>query len=73
MSANRFRRTGSDVARRIEDEAIDAVTDVRARRRCHYDRAGLDAIMSAVHLWAETGHVPGWDAHLGDDGGDWAA
>ncbi|WP_280256160.1 hypothetical protein [Nocardia wallacei] len=55
-----------------EADAIDAVVDIRARRRCHYERSGMDPVSLAAHLWAETGHVPGWDAGL-DDGGDWAA
>ncbi|MBF6174290.1 hypothetical protein [Nocardia blacklockiae] len=61
-----------DTALRQEEDAIDAVVDIRSRRRCHYERSGLDAVSLAVHLWAETGHVPGWDEGL-DDGGDWAA
>ncbi len=72
MNTNHFQDIDDDRARRLEDEAIDAVIDIRARRRCHYDRAGLDPITAAAHLWAETGHVPGWDRNADDDGG-WAA
>ncbi|NQE87575.1 hypothetical protein [Nocardia terpenica] len=66
----------SRLAQRLEDEAIDAVVDVRARRRCHYNRAGLDPVTAAVQLWAETGHAPGWNTNLDDaldDGEEWAA
>ncbi|RDI48532.1 hypothetical protein [Nocardia mexicana] len=61
-----------DAALRMEEDVIDAVVDIRSRRRCHYERSGLDPITTAVHLWAETGEMPGWDAGL-DDGGGWAA
>ncbi|MBF6171524.1 hypothetical protein [Nocardia blacklockiae] len=61
-----------DTALQQEEDAIDAVIDIRSRRRCHYERSGFDPVSLAVHLWAETGHVPGWDEGL-DDGGDWAA
>ncbi|WP_063057653.1 hypothetical protein [Nocardia sienata] len=53
------------------------VVDLAARRRCALERAGHDPISVAVHLLAETGHVPGWDfTTYHDDGGDgsgWAA
>jgi|GEM_PF-3731315 len=77
MSTNNIRGIDRNLAERLEAEAVDAVTDIRSRRRCHYDRSGLDPVSLAVHLWADTGHVPGWndnlDTEVDDDGGDWAA
>lgn len=80
MSINEIRRQNRSRAERLEDEAAAAtITDIRARRRCHYERSGMDPISLAVHLWAETGHVPGWDAGIdySNDGNDfdggWAA
>lgn len=51
------------------------VVDLGARRRCRAERAGLDPVSVAVHLWAETGSTPEWDyAAYADDGGSgWAA
>ena len=76
MSVNRIRHTERNTSARLEADAIDAVVDIRSRRRCHYERSGLDPVSLAVHAWAETGHVPGWDAGIDFDGygdGDWAA
>ncbi len=78
VDTNNIRRSGRSMAERLEAEAVDAVTDVRARRSCHYQRSGLDPVSLAVHLWAETGEVPGWDDGADqvddmDDGGGWAA
>ncbi|MFI5777409.1 hypothetical protein [Nocardia sp. NPDC051570] len=72
MRTNNIRRVERANAARLEAEAVDAVVDIRGRRRCHYERSGMDPVSLAVHLWAETGEVPGWDTGL-DDGGDWAA
>ncbi|MFI5783416.1 hypothetical protein [Nocardia sp. NPDC051570] len=77
MHDNDIQPFRSRLAQRLEDEAIDAVVDLRARRRCHYNRAGLDPVTAAVQLWAETGHVPGWNDSVDngnfDDGEGWAA
>ncbi|AHH17267.1 hypothetical protein NONO_c24710 [Nocardia nova SH22a] len=76
MNSNKFRSARGGRAARLEAEELDAVVDIRARRRCHYERSGMDSVTAAVHLWAETGHVPGWEDGIGsddDDGGDWAA
>ncbi len=79
MSTKDIRRYDRSRAQRSQDEtAVDAVTDIRSRRRCHYERSGLDPVSLAVHLWAETGEVPGWDDGADqvddmDDGGGWAA
>lgn len=76
MNNNRICRMERERVARLEAEAIDAVIDIRSRRRCHYERSGLDPVSLAVHAWAETGHVPGWDAGIDFDGygdGDWAA
>lgn len=72
MNANNNSRRSRKV-RRLDSEDIDTVVDIRSRRRCHYQRSGMDPISLAVHVWAETGHVPDWDD--GYDGGDdgWAA
>ncbi|WP_040817358.1 hypothetical protein [Nocardia jiangxiensis] len=76
MSTNTFRGRGR--AARLEAEALDAVIDIRTRRRAHYERSGLDPVSLAVHAWAETGHVPGWDEGIdytddNDFDGGWAA
>lgn len=73
MDNNRIRRFRSSMAARLEDEAIDAVVDLRARRRCHYDRAGMSPAEVAAHLLADTGDLPGWDDGIGYDEGDWAS
>jgi hypothetical protein len=77
MSVSEIRRYNRTRAERLQQEAALAeVTDIRSRRRCHYERSGLDPVSLAVHLWAETGEVPGWDAGIDYDGygdGDWAA
>ncbi|WP_280452221.1 hypothetical protein [Nocardia cyriacigeorgica] len=54
---------------KIIRESVDAVIDLRSVRRCQLERSGLDPVAVAVHLLAETGSAPGWDADL--DG--WAA
>ncbi|MQY19336.1 hypothetical protein [Nocardia macrotermitis] len=75
MSINDFQRPGH--AARLEAEALDAVVDLRVRRRCHYERSGMDSMSLAVHLWADTGDVPGWadgiDSDSDDTDGGWAA
>ncbi|NEW53743.1 hypothetical protein GV792_27355 [Nocardia cyriacigeorgica] len=53
----------------ITRESVDAVIDMRSRRRCQLERGGLDPVAVAVNLLAETGSAPGWDNDL--DG--WAA
>ena len=76
MSVNKIRSSERARAARLEADAIDAVVDIRSRRRCHYERSGMDPISLAVHAWAETGHVPGWDDGIDYDGygdGGWAA
>ncbi|WP_280377298.1 hypothetical protein [Nocardia wallacei] len=72
MSRRNF-RDYQDSALWREADAIDAVVDIRSRRRCHYERSGMDPVTVAAHLWAETGHVPGWDLSDSDDDGGWAA
>lgn len=61
----------------IPSDTTADVVDLAARRRCALERAGHDPVSVAVHLLAETGHVPGWDfTTYHDDGGDgsgWAA
>ncbi|WP_433756433.1 hypothetical protein [Nocardia sp. CA-135398] len=67
--------------RRIDDnnrDELDAVVHLRSARRCHLERRGLDSIMIAVHLLAETGDLPGWDDAIDNENGDdsdweWAA
>ncbi|MBF6334239.1 hypothetical protein [Nocardia transvalensis] len=69
-----IRRVHTSSTRHIDREDIDAVVHIRSRRRCQFERAGMDPASIAVHLLAETGDVPGWDTGLDDDGGeDWAA
>ena len=77
MSTNEIRRYNRSRVQRSQDETtVDAVTDIRSRRRCHYERSGLDSVSLAVHLWAETGEVPGWndgvDSETDDEEG-WVA
>ncbi|MGW0182853.1 hypothetical protein [Nocardia sp. NPDC003345] len=56
-------------------ESADVI-DLAARRRCRAERAGHDPLSVAVQMFADTGHVPGWD-FTGDDsdpdGSGWAA
>ncbi|MQY22453.1 hypothetical protein [Nocardia macrotermitis] len=77
MSANKTRAFEHVRAAKIEADAIDAVIDIRSRRRCVYERSGMDPVSLAVHAWAETGHVPGWDNGIDyedtDFDGGWAA
>ncbi|WP_433622959.1 hypothetical protein [Nocardia sp. CA-120079] len=60
------------VNRGNDRDELDAVVDIRSRRRCHLERSGLDPIGIAVRLLVETGDAPGWDCGVDDDGG-WAA
>ncbi|WP_416564019.1 hypothetical protein [Nocardia testacea] len=55
------------------------VVDLAACRRCRAERAGHDPLTVAVHMFADTGQVPGWDFTTYHDAGDdpdgsgWAA
>ncbi|MFI2284531.1 hypothetical protein [Nocardia beijingensis] len=49
---------------RFDREDIDAVVHIRSRRRCQLERRGADPVAVALHLLAETGDVPGWDAGM---------
>ncbi|MFI9506795.1 hypothetical protein [Nocardia sp. NPDC052566] len=66
-----IRHSSRQTSRQFDREDIDAAVHVRSRRRCQFERSGMDPISIAVHLLAETGDVPGWDDGLDD--GDWAA
>ncbi|WP_280268694.1 hypothetical protein [Nocardia wallacei] len=73
MSSNNIRRVCS--AGRTAPDDCASVVDLQARRRCQFERSGMDPLSVAVHVLAETGEPPRWDVgHLDDDGGeDWAA
>ncbi|GAB2699731.1 hypothetical protein [Nocardia thraciensis] len=73
MNNNNIRRSRS--GRRTNGDDYASVVDLQARRRCQFERSGMDPLSVAVRVLAETGELPGWDVgHLDDDGGeDWAA
>ncbi|MGW0245377.1 hypothetical protein ACWDYH_01910 [Nocardia goodfellowii] len=65
-------------SRKPSREVIDThagvadVIDLAARRRCHYERRGLDPVAKAVRVLADTGRTGYWDDSYDGDG-DWAA
>jgi hypothetical protein len=59
----------------IPTTAADVI-DLASCRRCALERAGHDPVSVAVHVFAETGEVPGWDFTTDQDDSDgagWAA
>lgn len=75
MNANsNSRRSARNGSRRWRDHEDIDVIDMRSRRRCQFERSGMDPISIAVHLLAETGDSGEWDDGIdGDDDGGWAA
>lgn len=60
--------------KQIPTSGVADVIDLASRRRCHAERAGADPIAVAVHMFTETGEVPGWDFTTDpDDGSGWVA